>query len=60
MNMKTLKLALKACDGNQSKLADRIGTSRQVVNKWLVTKRVPSWRVQALLNVVKSNGSHAD
>lgn len=51
MNLKTLELALKECGGNQSELAKRIGTSRAVVNKWLSVKRVPNWRVEALLKV---------
>ena len=53
MSMATLEKALKVCNDNQSELARRMHTSRQLIRLWLDRKRVPSWRMDALTVIAK-------
>jgi transcriptional regulator with XRE-family HTH domain len=49
-----LRDALKACNMNQSELAQRLGiVDRQVVNNWIARRRVPRFWRDAVLEIAK-------
>jgi hypothetical protein len=48
-----LDKALKGCNGNYKKAADKIGVSRQLFQYWYKVGRIPSWRKAAFMDAVR-------
>jgi hypothetical protein len=52
MTIKLLDSAIKAA-GNKSQLADRLGTSRQLIQLWQIRKAVPKKWVESVKRIAK-------